>query len=67
MQLTLPGKAKLFVTCSVTNLMYEDGKEEVSLPVIWAPAEDLLSPVAQARDFEGKLFVKVMADGGQGF
>lgn len=43
-----------------------DGKE-VTLPVVWAKAEALLDAVAEARSIEGPAFVKVMADGGQGF
>ena len=43
-----------------------DGKE-VTRPVIWANAEELVVSVAEERDIKGPMFVKVMADGGQGF
>ena len=36
-------------------------------PVVWGNAKALISAVADARDIGGELFIKVMADGGQGF
>jgi hypothetical protein len=36
-------------------------------PVIYADAEDLVATVPDARGYLGVVFVKVMADGGQGF
>ena len=48
------------------NFDIGDGKQEVR-PVVWGNAEALISAVADARDIGGELFIKVMADGGQGF
>ena len=52
---------------NLSKLSFEDGDETVERPVVWANAEDLLSAVADERGIGGQLFVKVMADGGQGF
>ena len=48
--------------------MFEDSDGKASeLPVVWADAEKILSAVSEERNFIGKVFVKAMADGGQGF
>ena len=53
------------------NLTYlevdvHDGKRS-ERPVVWANSEKLLHSISDERGYVGKLFVKVMADGGQGF
>ena len=48
--------------------MFEDSDGKASeLPVVWADVEKILSAVSEERNFIGKVFVKAMADGGQGF
>ena len=46
-----------------------EGKEgiKVKRPVVYADAEELVATVTDARGYLGVVFVKVMADGGQGF
>ena len=46
---------------------FEEGEGKSDKPVIWAKAEDLLAAISDAREIVGPSFVKVMADGGQGF
>ena len=46
---------------------FEGQDSGIQLPVIWADAEELLSAVTDARNIGSTSFVKVMADGGQGF
>ena len=46
---------------------FEDNDKKVTLPVVWANAEEVISTISDAREFIGKVFVKVMADGGQNF
>ena len=36
-------------------------------PVIWTKAEDILESVIAQREIIGNFFIKIMADGGQGF
>jgi hypothetical protein len=52
---------------SLLNLDVDVGNKNTKRPVIWADASKLLEFVLQQRNETNNVFIKIMADGGQGF
>jgi hypothetical protein len=52
---------------SLLDLDVDVGNKNTKRPVIWADAGELLEFVLQQRKETNNVFIKIMADGGQGF